>query len=57
MIIRINWIAATRYLVKKKAQSGNAGNFQFCVKTSISSLPKFSNKILYLKGGLSAQMT
>ena len=31
MVIRINWIAATRYLVAKKAESGNRGNFQFCV--------------------------
>ena len=31
MIIRINWIAATRYLVPEKAESGNPEDFQFCV--------------------------
>ena len=31
MFIRINWIAATRYLVGKKAESVNLEIFQFCV--------------------------
>ena len=31
MIIKINWAAATRFWSQKKAESGNPGNFQFCV--------------------------